>query len=410
MKYAVALEGGGSKGSYHAGALKALKELEIDIEAVTGTSIGSINGAYYIQSGAEKLNEFWENIKPEHLIPDHLETFKNSLVTWEIDDYKALLKEIRLTLKEGGLDLSNYKKTLYDYIDEDLVRQSSIDFGLVTYSLTDMKAIEVMIDDIPEGKLIEHLIASSYLPGFKREKLSGKSFIDGAFHDNLPVNLLIKNGYKKIIAVELLGIGLKQRVKDKSAEVIYIRPSADLGRILDFRKSVSSDNLKMGYYDTLKVFNDYYGNWFYISEIWSPKMAFDFFNKLEEDDIYGLAEILNLKRIPHKRCLFEKIIPKLIELINIPEVADYNMVLLYILEYVAKKLVINRYQLLTMDELIQAIVSKLNTTNIEKHDWNESIIKLLKSTKLYTHTFKDQVIFECVRLIVAGEQGGRNGL
>ncbi len=411
MKYAVALEGGGSKGAYHAGALRALRELNIEIEAITGTSIGSINGAYYIQDGDLKLTEFWNNIKPEQLIPDYLETFKNSLVTWEIEDYKALLKEIRMTIHERGLDLSNYKRTLYDFIDEEKVRASVIDFGLVTYSLTDMKPVEVMIKDIPEGKLIEFLIASSYLPGFKREKLSGKSFIDGAFHDNLPVNLLIDNGYKKIIAIELLGMGLKQKVKDKTAEVISIRPSDDLGKVLDFRKDKSKSNILMGYYDTLRVFKYFYGNWYYLKDIWSPEEAFEFFDALTKDEVFGLAEILNIKRIPHKRCLFERIIPKLMELIDIPEVADYNMVLLYILEYVAKLLSINRYQLITMEELITLITNHLLHFKNEHQDWNDSIIKLLKSTGLYTQTFKDQVVMGCVGLIMAGnKQGGRNGL
>ena len=45
-KYAVTLAGGGSKGIYQIGAWKALDELGIEFEAVTGTSIGAINGAF----------------------------------------------------------------------------------------------------------------------------------------------------------------------------------------------------------------------------------------------------------------------------------------------------------------------------------------------------------------------------
>ena len=44
-KYALVLAGGGTKGAYQIGALKALKELGIEIEAITGASIGAINGA-----------------------------------------------------------------------------------------------------------------------------------------------------------------------------------------------------------------------------------------------------------------------------------------------------------------------------------------------------------------------------
>lgn len=410
MKYSVALEGGGSKGAYHAGALKAIYEQGYEIEAVTGTSIGSINAAYFIQEGYEKLIDFWMNIEPSHLIPDHLESYSKSLVTGYVEDYRKLLKEVRITLSDGGLDLTNFKKTLYDMIDEDHIRKQGIDFGLVTYSLTDMKAMEVMLDEIPEGHLIEFLIASSYLPGFKREKLSGKSFIDGAFHDNLPLNLLVDHGYKRIIAIESLGMGLKQKLKDQHVEVIYIRPSGDTGGTIDFRKEVNQGNIKMGYYDTLKVLKHYYGHKYYLTDIWSPDEAFKFFNAIDKSEVESLASVLNIKMIPYKRCLYEKIIPKLIELIDVPEYADYNMIILYILEYVADLLNIDRYQLFTMNTLMEEILIRLKDFESDHRDWGDSFIKFLKSLGLYTHTFKDQVLISCVKVISSGREGGSNGL
>ena len=410
MKYGVALEGGGSKGAYHAGALKAIEELNIEITGVTGTSIGSINGAYYVQEGIEKMIEFWENIKPEHLIPDNLDVFRKSLATGQVDDYRKLMKEVRESIAAGGLDLTNFKKTLYDHIDEDKVRAKGMDFGLVTVSLTDMKSIEIMLDEIPEGKLIEFLIASSYLPGFKREKLSGKSFIDGAFHDNLPVNLLIENGYRNIIAVELLGRGIKQKVKDKSANITYIRPSDDTGGTIEFRKEIIERNLKMGYYDALKSLKGYYGQWYYITDIWSPEETYQLLDKFSKEEVESLASILNIKMIPYKRCLFEKIIPKLMDLLDMPDYADYNMIEVYILEYVAKLLNVDRYQLVTMDELAGQVMSKISSFENHHRDWGDSFIKFLKSLGLYTHTFKDQVLIGCVKVIASSERGGFHGL
>ncbi|MCH4889320.1 patatin-like phospholipase family protein [Acidaminobacter sp. JC074] len=410
MKYGVALEGGGSKGAYHVGALKAIEEEGIELSGVTGTSIGSINGAYYVQEGIEKMYEFWENIKPEHLIPDNLNVFRKSLETGQVDDYRKLMKEFRESFAAGGLDLTNFKKTLYDHIDEEKIRARGMDFGLVTVSLTDMRSIEIMLDEIPEGKLIEFLIASSYLPGFKREKLSGKSFIDGAFHDNLPVNLLIDNGYKNIIAIELLGRGLKQKVKDKSANITYIRPSDDTGGTIEFRKEIIERNLKMGYYDALRALRGYYGQWYYITDIWSPEETYQMLDKFSKEEVESLASILNIKMIPYKRCLFEKIVPKLMDLLDIPDYADYNMIELYILEYVAKLLDIDRYQLLTMDELASQIMKKISSFENHHRDWGDSFIKFLKSLGLYTHTFKDQVLIGCVKVIASSERGGFHGL
>lgn len=410
MNYGVALEGGGSKGAYHAGALKAIEELNMNVTGVTGTSIGSINGAYYVQEGIDKLIEFWENIEPKHLIPDHLDTYKKSLVSGQVDDYRQLLKEFRETFQAGGLDLTNFKRTLYEYIDEDKIRCSGKKFGLVTYSITDLKPVEIMLENMPKGRLIEYLIASSYLPGFKREKLNGKSFIDGAFHDNLPVNLLIDQGYKNIIAIELLGMGIKQKVKDKTVNVISIRPSDDTGGTIDFRKEMIESNNLMGYYDALKVLKHYYGQWYCITDIWSPSRAFEFFNGFTQEEVESLASILNIKMIPYKRCLFEKIIPKLMEMINIPEFVDYNMVMLYILEHLGKLLNIDRFQLLTMDELIDKVTIHIKQFENHHKGWGEPFIKFLKSLGLYTHTFKDQVLIGCVKVIASNKKGGFYGL
>ena len=48
-KYGLVFSGGGTKGSYQVGALKALKEMHIKIGAVSGASIGSINAALFMK-------------------------------------------------------------------------------------------------------------------------------------------------------------------------------------------------------------------------------------------------------------------------------------------------------------------------------------------------------------------------
>lgn len=44
MKYGLVLSGGGSKGAYESGCMKALQELGYHFDIVTGTSIGALNG------------------------------------------------------------------------------------------------------------------------------------------------------------------------------------------------------------------------------------------------------------------------------------------------------------------------------------------------------------------------------
>lgn len=410
MKYAVALEGGGSKGAYHAGALKAMHDLNIEIEAVTGTSIGAINAAYFAQEGYKKLYDFWQQIRPEYLIPDGYDVLKQMLTDGNISDYRRLIKELRKTVQEHGIGLVKFKETLNKLIDEEKIRASKVSIGLVTVSLTDVKSLELMINDIPEGELLEYLMASAYLPVFKQERFHGKHYIDGGFHDNLPINLLLNNGYSNVIAIESLGMGIKKKVKDKTANVIYVKPSEDTGNVIDFREEVNEKNLLMGYYDTIRALSVVYGHYYYLEDMISPKEAYKFIDQMSKSQIEGLAEILNIKMIPHKRCLFERIVPKIMELLSIPQEADYNMILVYILEHVAKSIGVNRFQLISMDDFIGQISESLLNYNDEEINWNESIVKLLKTTRLYTHTFKDQVIIACVQMMMTGIEGGKNGL
>lgn len=54
MKRAIVLAGGGTKGSYEVGVWRALNELGIDYQIVTGTSIGSINGVFMASGEYER--------------------------------------------------------------------------------------------------------------------------------------------------------------------------------------------------------------------------------------------------------------------------------------------------------------------------------------------------------------------
>ena len=62
-KIGLVLEGGGSKGAYQVGVLKALLENGYRFDAVTGTSIGALNGAILAQDGLDRLEDFWREVK-----------------------------------------------------------------------------------------------------------------------------------------------------------------------------------------------------------------------------------------------------------------------------------------------------------------------------------------------------------
>ncbi len=66
-KTALVLAGGGSRGSYELGVWQALREMDIDIDIVTGTSIGAINGALIAQGDYDTAVELWNKIETSHV-------------------------------------------------------------------------------------------------------------------------------------------------------------------------------------------------------------------------------------------------------------------------------------------------------------------------------------------------------
>ena len=67
-KRGIVLSGGGTKGAYEIGVWRALREFSVDYQIVTGTSIGSINGALMAMGDFEKAEKVWHSMVMEDLM------------------------------------------------------------------------------------------------------------------------------------------------------------------------------------------------------------------------------------------------------------------------------------------------------------------------------------------------------
>ena len=263
----LALEGGGAKGSYEIGAYIALKELGYKFNMITGTSIGSLNAALIVQGDVKVAKKIWLTANSEivGINKDIVETYKNFKLNKE--NIKSSINEIQKIIKNKGLDVTNYKNIIDKYINEEKIRKSKINYGLVTYRLKDMTPLELTIKEIESGKLSEYILASSYLPVFKMDKIIDDSYyLDGAFHNNLPITLLEKNGCKKIIAIRIDGTGIIKNNINKETEIIEIKPTKNTGPILMFTNEDIKNNYYMGYYDTYLKFNKIDGYKYYFKK------------------------------------------------------------------------------------------------------------------------------------------------
>lgn len=83
MKRAFVLAGGGSKGAYEIGFYKAIQELGIQPDIVTGTSIGALIGCMIAQNDYEEAVRLWENMDITQVMNNGISVSMNidSLVT-----------------------------------------------------------------------------------------------------------------------------------------------------------------------------------------------------------------------------------------------------------------------------------------------------------------------------------------
>ena len=80
-KKAVVLGGGGAKGAYEIGVMEALIELRFDYQIVTGTSVGSLNGALFAQKDLKLAKKMWLDIDTTRVLD--IDDLSPEEITWE---------------------------------------------------------------------------------------------------------------------------------------------------------------------------------------------------------------------------------------------------------------------------------------------------------------------------------------
>lgn len=363
---ALVLSGGGSKGSYQIGVWKALRELNIKYDIITGTSVGALNGAIMVQNEYRKAINIWKKINLKVLFgEDAIESTNN----FEI--YKMYSKHF---LKYGGMDVKDLEDLIEHSLNPKKFYSSKINYGLTTYNLTNKKPTEIQKKDIDQDLLADYLMASSScFPAFKKKDIEGEKHIDGGYHDNLPINLAIDMGATEIIAVDLSAPGLKKTPKEK-IKITYIKPRNKLTNFLNFYEKGTENNMKFGYNDTMKVFGRLEGNKFTFRK-----------NHLERNRTLYQETYLH---IINKILKYKKIIKTFEELINVDiniddETKDeiIGKLLLRIIESLAKSFNLDETKIYTYRSFNKAIRRKLKAYLKHEIETNEPCKK--KEIELY---------------------------
>ena len=386
---ALVLSGGGSKGSYQIGVWKALRKLHIKPEIVTGTSIGAVNGIMIVQNQFHKAQRLWENLNFEQLFNVDLEN--------ETDKKEVYLTYIKEFIKNKGMSTDKIENFINEAINTKKFYNSKINYGLVTFNLSELKPNELLKKDIKPEKLKEYVLASATcFPAFKIKNINDEQFIDGGYYDNLPINLAIDMDAKEIIAVDLNEIGLKQKVKDKSIKIKYISPKNDLGSFLIFDSNQAKKNIKYGYNDTLKMYNKLDGNkyTFKYNHLYKnyKKISWEFNNLLKElfennednkniyDNFIKYSQFNKLlKKEIEDRITINETIEFLGDIYNIDDTKIYH---------------IREFNRLILKNNKEYKVSKISIKNIKSDDIEGIINSKLLVKYIYNHLIEKSYTYE----------------
>ena len=203
-KIGLALGGGAVLGAAHIGVLKAIKEFNIPIACVSGTSIGAFVAAFYACG-----------------------------VEW--DEIEAIAMELKwldlsgLSLSKLGL-LSNERmgKLIEQHLGKKDLRDAHIPVAMIA---TDIVSGEKVI--LKKGNIADAVMASTCIPGiFTPVEIDDRMLVDGGIVENVPVSPLKEMGGDQIIAVNLNA----EQKNTKPESIIEI-----LLRTFDFLIGTSTD-------------------------------------------------------------------------------------------------------------------------------------------------------------------------
>ncbi|MDP4237932.1 MAG: patatin-like phospholipase family protein [Bacteroidota bacterium] len=171
-KIGIALSGGGVKGLCHAGVLKALEEVGIKPDIISGVSAGSLVGALY----------------SDGYTPDEI------AVCFEEISFRNMTK---IRIPHGGFFKTDiFQDFLFKTLRAKTFEELAIPLRVVTTDLDRGRSVT-----FKSGQLIDPIVASCTVPVlFSPKMINGVHYVDGGVFKNFPVST-IREDCDKVIGI-----------------------------------------------------------------------------------------------------------------------------------------------------------------------------------------------------------------
>ncbi len=263
-KLGICLSGGGARGAYQIGALKALQDLGILelAKAFSGASIGAVNATFVATEALDVAKEIWFNV-PENPLGDNPSIIKS-------------IKEQKLKVIDSGLfSIEKLKQLLNDNIDFELLKNKEVfiavadtgdaEKGLMDlfkstfahYIQKDSHVQYIPLKEMSRELQIDTIVASCSIPiVFPPVVANSRNYRDGGYFDNTPLKPLIDFGCDEIICITISMLSSMRSFRQKYENVKFyeLRATRRLGKILDFSSENSKRIYMYGYNDAMRHF------------------------------------------------------------------------------------------------------------------------------------------------------------
>ena len=178
VKRALVLAGGGARGSYSVGALKALTEFGREWQSVHGISVGALNGAWV----AMHSNQEQYNIQGLYDIWRAIKTTDDMVKPWSNIRFLNYI----MSIWKGSL---NSRKNLQTIINNNIdiwqIRETGTKF---TVGCVSLNSGEYTIVDAGNPHILDFILASSMLPVVYEPMIIGKEkWVDGGIRHQIPI-------------------------------------------------------------------------------------------------------------------------------------------------------------------------------------------------------------------------------
>lgn len=196
-KINLALQGGGSHGAFTWGVLdEILRDGRLDIEAITGTSAGAMNGVAllqgYLEGGRDgarqRLEEFWRAICEDSALSSAQREMVDALFgawTFEGSPFQAWLdfmSSLASPYSLNPLNINPLREVVENIIDFEKVRACAQ--MKLFIAATNVHTGHVAVFE-RENLTVEHLLASACLPQvFQAVEIDGVPYWDGGYMGN----------------------------------------------------------------------------------------------------------------------------------------------------------------------------------------------------------------------------------